>query len=88
MLLLLQFNVSLVAVFLKGFQHQNVIGGKFKAAFIFSYLMAGLDVAVISLVVENGWSSVLPVGSGAAIGIVASMYLYRRMNKRSQDSAK
>jgi hypothetical protein len=80
-ILIIQFFVSLTAVFLKGFQHQNVIGGKYKMAFIFSYMMAVLDVAVISLVVQSGWSSVIPVGTGGAIGIVASMYLYRRIDK-------
>lgn len=81
MIYLLQFLISLIAVFLKGFQHQNVIGGKYKSAFFFSYGMAVLDVAVISFVVKSGWWSILPVGTGAAIGIVASMYLYRKLNK-------
>lgn len=79
MIMLMQFFVSLTAVFIKGFQHQNVIGGRYKTAFVFSYLMASLDVAVISLVVEAGWSSVIPVGTGGAIGIVLSMFIYRKM---------
>jgi hypothetical protein len=83
-ILTIQFFVSLTAVFLKGFQHQNVIGGKYKMAAVFSYAMATLDVAVIALVVQSGWSSIIPVGTGGAIGIVASMYLYRRISKRRQ----
>ena len=43
--------------------------------------MATLDVAVISFVVESGWASVIPVGSGGGIGIVASMIIYRKLNK-------
>jgi hypothetical protein len=81
MVLFIQFAVSFLAVFLKGFQHQNVIGGKYKLAFIFSYGMAVLDVAVISFVVSEGWASILPVGTGAAFGITLSMYLYRKINK-------
>lgn len=84
MILLLQFTVSLAAVFLKGFQHQNVIGGKYESAFCVSYLMAVLDVAVISFVVESGWLSVIPVGTGAAIGITTSMLVYRKLNKEHE----
>jgi hypothetical protein len=80
MIYLLQFLCSFVAVFLKGFQHQNVIGGKYKSAFIFSYLMAATNVIVIGLVVEGGLMSIVPVGTGAAIGITLSMYMYRKIN--------
>ena len=80
MIYLLQFLISFCAVFLKGFQHQNVIGGKFKSAFFVSYLMAVFEIAVVTFVVQQGWASVVPVGTGAALGIVSSMYLYRRIN--------
>ena len=73
--------MSFLAVFLKGFQHQNVIGGKFKSAFFVSYVMAVFEVAVVTLMVANGWMSVIPVGTGAALGIVSSMYIYRRFDK-------
>ena len=79
--LIIQFTVSFLAVFLKGFQHQNVIGGKFKSAFFVSYVMAVFEVAVVTLMVANGWMSVIPVGTGAALGIVSSMYIYRRFDK-------
>lgn len=78
--LVLQGMVSFMAVFLKGFQHQNVIGGKYKAAFFVSYLMAAFEVAVVTFMVQNGWSSVIPVGTGAALGIILSMWLYRKFN--------
>ena len=81
--LIVQFTVSFLAVFLKGFQHQNVIGGKFKSAFFVSYVMAVFEVAVVTLMVANGWTSVIPVGTGAALGIVSSMYIYRRFDKDS-----
>ncbi len=67
-------------VFMKGWQHQNVIGGNYKSAFFLSYMMAGFGVVEVTLVVQEGWSSILPMGTGAALGIVASMYLYRRFN--------
>lgn len=81
MVYLLQFVVSFIAIFLKGFQHQNVIGGKMKSAFILSYFMAAFEVAVVALIVEVGYWSILTVGSGASFGIVSSMYLYRKFNK-------
>jgi len=80
MIYLVQFLIMLVYVFLKGFQHQNVIGGKYLSAAILSYLMAGFEVACITFVVKQGWYSVIPVGTGAALGIVLSMYMYRRFN--------
>ena len=80
MIYIVQFLIMFVYVFLKGFQHQNVIGGKYVSAFILSYLMAGFEVACITFVVKQGWYSVLPVGTGAALGIILSMYIYRRLN--------
>ena len=81
MIYFLQFLASFTAVFLKGFQHQNVIGGKFKAAFILSYFMAVFEVATVALIVKVGYWSVLTVGTGASLGIILSMYLYRKFNE-------
>ena len=81
MIYLVQFSISFVFVFLKGMQTQNVIGGKYWSAFFVSYLMALLAVWDIQLIADRGaWASALPVGTGAALGIVLSMYLYRKFN--------
>ena len=80
MMYLMQFLIMFVYVFLKGFQHQNVIGGKYVSAFVLSFVMAGFEIACITFVVKQGWHSILPVGTGAALGIVLSMYIYRRLN--------
>ena len=80
MLILAQFLIMFVYVFLKGFQHQNVIGGKYVSAFFLSFVMAGFEVACVTFVVKQGWYSILPVGTGAALGIILSMYIYRRLN--------
>lgn len=74
----IQFGISFVAVFMKGYQHQNVIGGNYWAAFCLSYLMAIGQVATLLLMVQVGWASVFPVGTGSALGLVLSMYLYRK----------
>jgi hypothetical protein len=79
---LIQFGASFAAVFLKGFQHQNVIGGKYVAAFFFSYMMSAADVVVIYFVAKTGWDSMIPVGTGASLGIVSSMLLYRWLHTK------
>ena len=81
MLFFKAFIASLIMVFLKGYQHQNVIGGHFKMSFGFSYLLAIADVFVISLVATNGLSTIIPIGLGSSIGIVISMKLHRVLNK-------
>ena len=86
MINLIAFSASFCAVFLKGFQHQNVIGGHYRLAFIFSYGMAVAEVAVVTSVVGGGWSTVLPIGTGAAFGIVLSMYSHRRFVKEKKNA--
>lgn len=78
MILCIQFFISFCAVFLKGIQHQNVIGGKYVAASVVSFMMAVFDVAVVSFIVMSGWWSILPIAFGATLGITSSMYLYRK----------
>lgn len=73
--------VSFVAVFLKGFQHKNVIGSHLKSVFITSYLMAAFDVAAISIIIEGGWPIALTSGTGAAFGMVAAIKLHDRIFK-------
>ena len=77
-ILAIQAGISFVYVFLKGWQHQNVIGRKYAAAFSVSWAMAVFEVAVVTLVIETGWISAIPVGFGASCGIVASMWLYAK----------
>lgn len=77
----IQLGASFGMVFFKGIQQQNVIGGKYKHAFFTSYLMALFEVAVVSTIVVSGWGSVVPIGTGGALGIVAAMYVFRRVHK-------
>lgn len=78
--------ISFVSVFLKGFQHQNVIGGHYKWAFLVSYLMAVMDVLAVGFIIEKGWVMAIPYGTGAALGICCSMYLHRRFVKKKHDT--
>jgi len=72
------FAATLLLVFMRGIQHQNVIHGKYKLAFVTPYLIAVGEVASVLLVVDTGWSSIPFVGTGGAVGIVLSMYVHRR----------
>lgn len=72
---------AFIMIFLKGIQTQNVINKNMYAAVITSYLMAVGDIAVISVIVQGGWSMLLPIGTGGAIGIVCSMYFHKRFIK-------
>ncbi len=79
---LVQFFISFGAVFLKGFQQQNVIAGYIKSAGLLSFVMACFDVAVIALVVKSGWISVIPIGLGASLGIMAAMILFKKVKEK------
>lgn len=73
--------VSFVSVFLKGFQHKNVIGNHVRTVFVTSYAMALFDVAAVTLIVKGGWPIALTSGTGAAFGMVAAIKLHDRIFK-------
>lgn len=75
------FLVSFIAIFLRGFQQKNVIHGKYTMIAITSYLLALTDVAVVGIIVEHGWNTVLAQGTGAALGMLASVYIHNRWVK-------
>lgn len=66
-------------VFLRAFQTQNVIHRHYYWAMMTSCLMAFAEVAVVLGVVDAGWSSVLWVGTGGAIGVSLSMFAHKRL---------
>lgn len=69
---------TFAAVFLKGFQHKNVIHNRYKWIAITSYLMAAADVVVIGLVAKYGWALALWNGTGAAAGMLLAVWLHNR----------
>jgi len=81
MIQLTAFLVSFIAIFLRGFQQMNVIHSKYTMIAVTSYLLALTDVAVVSIIVEHGWNTVLAQGSGAALGMLASVYIHNRWVK-------
>lgn len=75
-LYVLGFIVPMVTIFFKVLQQQNVIHGRKGLAATTSFVMSALDIAMIGLVVNNGWHLLLPAGCGGALGVVLSMYLH------------
>ncbi len=81
MIYLVQFIVSFVSVLFKGLQTQNVIGGNYIGSFTLAILMRIATVVEIGLIMETGiYLSLAPICIGAALGIVSSIYIYRRFN--------
>ena len=81
MIQLTAFLVSFIAIFLRGWQQKNVIHSKYTMIAITSYLLALTDVAVVGIIVEHGWNTVLAQGTGAALGMLASVYIHNRWVK-------
>lgn len=81
MIQLTAFLVSFIAIFLRGFQQMNVIHSKYTMIAVTSYLLALTDVAVVSIIVEHGWNTVLAQGTGAALGMLTSVYIHNRWVK-------
>lgn len=73
--------VSFVAVFLKGFQHKNVIGNHIKTVFITSYAMACFDVIAVTLIIKGGLVIAITSGTGAAFGMVCAIILHDKLFK-------
>jgi hypothetical protein len=74
----LAFIASFISIGLKGFQHKNVIGNHYKSVFITSYLMAVIDVYIINLIANNSLDIAFASGTGAALGMITSMYVHNR----------
>lgn len=84
MMYLISAAVSFCSVFLKGFQHKNVIGMHYKLTFFTSFAMAAFDVAAVTIIVKGGWPIAISSGIGASFGMIAAMYLHSRIFKGNQ----
>lgn len=73
---LIAFLTTFTSVFLKGFQHKNVIGGHLKSIAITSYLMAVTDVILVGLISQKGFVIAFACGTGAALGMLISVHYH------------
>lgn len=77
---LLAFCFTFCAVFLKGFQHKNVIGGHLRAIVITSYLMAVLDAwLILEIGAKASRDIAFSCGSGAALGMWISVKYHKEI---------
>lgn len=81
---ILAFLGTFVSVFLKGFQHKNVIANLYINTIITSYFMAFVDVLIVGLIAKSDWTVAFASGTGAAIGMASSMYIHNRYFARKE----
>ena len=68
--------VSALYIFAKAFQQLNVVFKKYHWVPVMSYVMAACEVFVIVSVVKyQDWWTVFALGTGAALGCIASMMI-------------
>ena len=73
--------VTLLLVFFKSIQQQNVIHGNYIMAAIVPYILAICEVSTVLWVVDIGWPAIPWVGTGGAIGVTLGMYAHRYFTK-------
>jgi hypothetical protein len=73
---------TLVLVFGRAIQQQNVIHGHYLAAAVTSYVIAAGEISVVGAVVVTGWGAWPWIGTGGALGAVAAMWAHRRWRNR------
>ncbi len=74
------------AVSLKCWQQLNVMNRKIKMIPIVSIAMAFSEVLVISRVVVDGWSVVLPMGIGGGIGCLVAIKIFDHAHKDKSEN--
>lgn len=84
---LLVFFASFASIAVKAFQQRNVAFLHYRWVTPASFVLAGMDVFVISSIAVAGasWSLLVAMGSGGSLGCLASMYLHQRYIGRQHD---
>ena len=70
-----------LASFSRALQNLSIIHNNHKAVLIIPFLIATSDVLIILSVVSVGWSAIVPMGIGGAIGAVSAMALHKRFRQ-------
>jgi hypothetical protein len=74
---LLAFVASFAFIFLKAFQQLNVVHRQYLLVMPTSMAMAACEVAIIALVVKQGWGWIVVfTGFGAGLGAMGAMFLH------------
>lgn len=64
-------------VFSRAIQQLNVAGGHYIAAALTPILIAAGEIAVVGVIVADGWTSWPWISAGGAIGAVSAMAVHR-----------
>ena len=80
----LVFGATLLLVFGRAVQQLNVIGGHYLAAALTPMLIAAGEIAVIGVVVVDGWQAWPWISAGGGLGAVAAMRVHRAIAKQPQ----
>ena len=86
------FVMAYAFVFAKAYQQRNVIHNNWLWVPVFSFIMAFLELAAVSIgvldIAQNGWGRLLVLGSaqglGGALGCWTAMWLDNRVNRRQE----
>lgn len=70
---ILAFITTFTSVFLKGFQHKNVISGHLKAIVFTSYLMSLCDAIFIKIIIDGKYEIIFSSATGASLGMYISV---------------
>ena len=68
------------AVSLKSWQQLNVMNRKRKMIPLVSLAMAACEVLVVSRIIVDGWSVVIPMGLGGGLGCLMTIKLFDKYN--------
>jgi len=79
---LLIFASTFVLVFALGFQSLNVNSGKYTAAFLTSFFIAGSNLVLFKTVPQSGGIEMFAYLLAGPFAIVASMYVHKRWMKK------
>ena len=75
---------TVILVFSRALQQQNVIGGHYLAAALTPMLIAAGEIGVVGAIVLDGWSAWPWISAGGGIGAVSAMWAYRRATRVRQ----
>lgn len=85
---LLAFFATMVLVFSRAIQQQNVIGGHYIAAAFTPMLIAAGEIGVIMVVVLDGWQAWPWISAGGGFGAITAMKAHRVIVARANGKLK
>lgn len=74
---LIAFSGTMILVFSRAIQQQNVIGGHYLAAALTPVLIAAGEIAIVGAIVIDGWYAWPWISAGGGIGAVSAMWVHR-----------